>query len=65
MPTMGGGSISGTRRLTLGGGLWPTLACNPQFDLVCGDEFPLEAVESMFQMGLLTGALIFGFISDK
>nr|KAF6311196.1 solute carrier family 22 member 14 [Myotis myotis] len=36
-----------------------------EFDLVCGEEFSPEAVQSMFLTGLLTGALIFGFISDK
>ncbi|XP_054564082.1 solute carrier family 22 member 14-like [Eptesicus fuscus] len=36
-----------------------------EFDLVCGEDFSPEAVQSMFLTGLLTGALIFGFISDK
>nr|KAF6335784.1 hypothetical protein mPipKuh1_015928 [Pipistrellus kuhlii] len=36
-----------------------------EFDLVCGEDFSPEAAQSMFMTGLLTGALIFGFIGDK
>nr|CAI9699718.1 unnamed protein product [Rangifer tarandus platyrhynchus] len=36
-----------------------------EFDLVCGNETSNEIVYTVFLAGLLTGAVIFGFITDK
>ncbi|XP_055270591.1 solute carrier family 22 member 14 [Moschus berezovskii] len=36
-----------------------------EFDLVCGKEPNKEIVHTMFLAGLLTGAFLFGFITDK
>ncbi|XDA86296.1 hypothetical protein R6Z07F_016031 [Ovis aries] len=36
-----------------------------EFDLVCGEETNKEIVHTMFLSGLLTGAFLFGFITDK
>lgn len=36
-----------------------------QFDLVCGSEPNIENMQTVFLAGILTGSLLFGFLSDK
>ncbi|KAM8758184.1 solute carrier family 22 member 14-like [Rhynchonycteris naso] len=36
-----------------------------EFDLVCGNEFNMEAQLIVFLAGLMMGSLVFGFISDR
>lgn len=38
---------------------------NLQFDLVCGNEPHEENGQTVFLSGILTGSLLFGFLSDK
>lgn len=39
--------------------------CHLQFDLVCGNEPNKESMQTMFLVGILTGSLLFGLLSDK
>ncbi|XP_035300134.1 solute carrier family 22 member 14 [Cricetulus griseus] len=36
-----------------------------EFDLVCGNEPNMENMQTVFLAGILTGSLLFGFLSDK
>ncbi|XP_034340194.1 solute carrier family 22 member 14 isoform X1 [Arvicanthis niloticus] len=36
-----------------------------EFDLVCGNELYKETGQTVFMSGILTGSLLFGFLSDK
>ncbi|XP_059124859.1 solute carrier family 22 member 14 isoform X2 [Peromyscus eremicus] len=36
-----------------------------EFDLVCGNEPKKESMQTVFLAGILTGSLLFGFLSDK
>ncbi|XP_040596250.1 solute carrier family 22 member 14 [Mesocricetus auratus] len=36
-----------------------------EFDLVCGNEPNKESMQTMFLVGILTGSLLFGLLSDK
>ncbi|XP_036049560.1 LOW QUALITY PROTEIN: solute carrier family 22 member 14 [Onychomys torridus] len=36
-----------------------------EFDLVCGNEARKESIQTVFLAGILTGSLLFGFLSDK